>query len=111
MMLYNKKGKGIRVREGRESGEQVSSENRSADYLQEEIEMLREMIRQSYQTIREIEDPAERLRGLNSIGAAISRVATLLKTQQQLNGEAGSEIARAIDYAIQEAARRLKVEL
>ncbi len=85
--------------------------DKRADTLQEEIDMLRSVIRQAYQIVQEIEDPAEKLRGLNVIGTAAARVANLLKAQHQLGGGQEDEIAQAIDYAIREAARRLDVKL
>lgn len=85
--------------------------DKRADTLQEEIDMLRSVIRQAYQIVQEIEDPAEKLRGLNVIGTAATRVANLLKAQHQLGGGQGDEIAQSIDYVIREAARRLDVKL
>jgi hypothetical protein len=89
----------------------LTVEDKPTGTLQEEIEMLRSVIRQAYQIVQEIEDPAEKLRGLNVIGTAAARVANLVQTQHQLTGGQDNEIAQAIDYAIREAARRLEVKL
>ncbi len=45
-------------------------DDKQADSLQEEIDMLRAIIRQTYQIVQEIDDPAAKLRGLNAIGLA-----------------------------------------
>lgn len=73
--------------------------------------MLRTVMKQSFQLIQTMDDPSEKLRGLSVLSSAAGRVASLVKTQHQIGGGEESEIARAIEAAIAEAARRLKVEL
>lgn len=89
----------------------MSGKPTDIELLDEEIDMLRSTMRQAFQIVQGIDDPVEKLRGLNVIGTAATRVANLLKTQHQLGGGQEDEIARAIDHAIIEAARRLKVKL
>lgn len=104
-------GKNLMCVRNRYSMNQSFSEDSTPCVLQEEIDMLRIAMQQAFQIIQAIEDPSDKLRGLNTLSSAAGRVASLVKTQHQLGGGKESEIARAIQAAIAEAARKLKVEL
>jgi hypothetical protein len=78
-----------------------------ANNLEEEIEMLRKAVRQSFQLCQEVEDPQEKLRLLGTLGATASRLANLVKIQHQLNQGKGTEMDELIKAALDEVAREL----
>ena len=69
--------------------------------LEHEITLLRVMIRRTMQLADGIHDLREAIRVLDSLGAAMGRLSTLLRVQKSLN-EGRSQMADEISVAIQQ---------
>ncbi len=77
----------------------------TAPSLEQEILLLRLMIRRTMQLAQDCDDLKEATRVLDSLGAAASRLASLLKAQKSLQeqpSQAASQISKAIHQANQE---------
>src|SRR4030066_372644 len=75
--------------------------------LQNEITLLRVMIRRTMQLAEGIDDLREATRVLDALGAAASRLANLLKVHKSLN-EGQSQLADEISIAIQRVNTELR---
>lgn len=74
-----------------------------------EIKMLRAAIQRIYQMTRKAEDVDSMTKAINSLGLALSRLASLLKSQQMMSGgesELVRELNRVIDEVIEEQRNR-----
>lgn len=79
--------------------------------LEEEIEMLRQALRQAFQLSQEAQSTEEKLRALGALGTAAARLANMVKVQRQINQGRESELEEAINAAIEEAAREMGLQL
>ena len=69
--------------------------------LNDEITMLRVVMRRMFQQVGECEDPATWAAALGALGSAATRLAGLLRTQKLLAG-GGSDVAEALSAALRE---------
>ena len=75
--------------------------------LEHEITLLRVMIRRTMQLADGIDDLKEATRVLDALGAAVARLANLLRVQKSL-AENRSQVADEISVAIQQANAELR---
>ena len=78
--------------------------------LEHEIKLLRVMMRRTMQLADGIQDLKEAIRALDALGAAASRLASLLRTQKHLMGDrspAADEISDAIQQINSEFRRNI----
>ncbi len=69
--------------------------------LLSEIHMLRDAIQRINRMVREAEDIESTTKAVNSLGLALSRLASLLKSQQAIYG-GESELARELNRVLDE---------
>jgi len=78
--------------------------------LIDEIALLRVLIRRVFEKVDEIDDDVENwARMLNTLSIASTRLASLLKTQKNLNDGEGSELSNALIQALSEVKDELGI--
>ena len=89
------------------AGETIDFNGDETSSLQHEITLLRVMIRRTMQLADGIHDLHEAIRLLDSLGAAMGRLSTLLRAQKSLS-EGHSQLTDEISIAIQHANAELR---
>jgi len=77
----------------------------SAESLQGEIAMLREVMRRANRRLEEIDGLDDLLRLMENLGKAATRLAGLLKAERQLGGH--EDLTQSLHHALAEVIREL----